>query len=325
VFFRVNNYFDDMFRYLMLCSLACVCFHAYGQQALGVLYKDMVFSKVKLSKNISYLGEHKTHRKKKYYTLDFYRAQGDTAKYRPLIIWIHGGGFKFGTKRSKGTPLWAKTFARSGYVCAAINYRLSRRNTLFNFTDLVAACYEAVEDTRLAISFLKKEYRRFGIDTNTIILAGNSAGGMVAIHSVYASSKELGTLAGRADSATLSTVHNPDKIDGIINFWGAVFDTSWLSNAKIPIVSAHGTGDRVVAFSQRLAPLFGSYYIHRRANALGIPNSLKAYEGYGHELQKHFNPVLTGAAVKRRWKAIGRFAREFLYQNVLKHRHTTGI
>jgi hypothetical protein len=44
-----------------------------------------------------------------------------------------------------------------------------------------------------------------------------------------------------------------------------------------------------------------------------MPNNLKVYQGYGHELQKHFIPFLAGRATKRRWREAGDFAAAFLY------------
>jgi hypothetical protein len=52
------------------------------------------------------------------------------------------------------------------------------------------------------------------------------------------------------------------------------------------------------------------------ADALRIPNKLKVFEGYGHELQKHFNPVFAGAKAKKRWLMAGDFIADFLYEQL---------
>lgn len=304
--------------HLILLVVLPVAGFAQSTNGKGILYKDRIYDEVVVMKNVSYLGDLKTDRKKKYYLLDVYRASQDSSRLRPLIIWIHGGGFKFGNKKSRGTPLWAKSFARRGYICASVNYRLSRDNTLFNFTALAHANFDAVEDLRRAIAFLKSEWKQFGIDTNTVILAGNSAGAITALHAVYASLQEIATVAGRNDSLQLSNAHNPDRIKAIINYWGAIYDTAWLRNASVPIVSAHGTSDRVVGYSKRSTPVYGSYLIHLEAEKLKIPNSLKSYEGYGHEIQKTFNPFFYGAPARRRWEDIAQFAADFLYENIMK-------
>ena len=307
-----------MIKFTLTIFLLIFFLPGYTQQPKPVLLKDIVYQKFSLEKNISYLGDLKTDRKQKYYTLDLFSPKTDSAALRPLIIWLHGGGFKFGTKKSKGTPLWAKNFARRGYVCAAINYRLSKKNTLFDFADLIAGCIDAIQDTRHAISFLKADYKKFGIDTNFIILAGNSAGGMIAIQSAYTSESELAKMTKRSDSNDLSFSHNPDRIAAVVNFWGAIFDTSWLKNSRVPVVSVHGTKDRVVPFMQKSTPIWGSYFIHQKLEQLNTPNRLKAYEGYGHEIQKHFNPIFSGRPAKKRWREAADFAAEFLYQELFR-------
>ena len=100
---------------------------------------------------------------------------------------MHGGGFKFGSKKARSTRIWSKNFAHKGYLCAAINYRLSKKNPLRNFKALVKGCYEAIEDLEQAIVFFKKNNALYRIDTNCIILAGNSAGAMIALQSIYSS------------------------------------------------------------------------------------------------------------------------------------------
>ena len=42
----------------------------------------------------------------------------------PLVVWIHGGGFKHGDKNWPGHRTDARWMTRAGYACAAINYRL---------------------------------------------------------------------------------------------------------------------------------------------------------------------------------------------------------
>ena len=64
--------------------------------------------------------------------------------------------------------------------------------------------------------------------------------------------------------------------------------------------------------------MFGSAAIHRQAAKLNIPNALKIYEGKGHELQRHFNPVYAGPVARKRWRQAADFASLFLYDNFFK-------
>jgi len=282
-------------------------------------FKDFVFDDVRVQKDLMYNTNPAPGIKQKYYRFDFYEPAGDNTAYRPLIIWLHGGGFKFGKKTSGGLPRWCKTFARRGYVCAAINYRLSKKHPLKNFADLAAGCAAAVEDLNKAIQYFKDHCSGYRIDTNFIILGGNSAGGMIALQAVYGSGAEIATLIHSGDSTSpAARLHNPYRVAGIINYWGALFDPGWLGNAHVPIVSVHGKRDRVVAIDNNKSGLYGSMAIHRAANSLHIPNALKVYDNYSHELQRHFNPFFAGGGTKKRWLEAGQFAADFLYQQLFR-------
>ena len=284
-----------------------------------VKFKDFVFDDVQVQKNLIYKTNPAPGIKKKYYYFDFYQPATDSTAYRPLIIWLHGGGFKFGKKSSGGLPIWSKTFAQRGYVCAAINYRLSKKHPLKNFTDLVQGCADVVEDLSEAIRFFKQHNNQYRIDTNNIIVGGNSAGGMIALQAVYSSPAEMARLVHTGDSVSAgAAIHNRQHIAAVINYWGALFTINWLKNARTPIVSVHGNKDRVVPYNDKKPPLYGSLAIHRMADSLQIPNSIKIYEGYGHELQKHFFPLFAGSPAKKRWRQAGQFTANFLYEELFK-------
>ena len=44
----------------------------------------------------------------------------------PLVTWLHSGGFRSGTRRNRKHGLIADGFARQGYACAFLDYRLAR-------------------------------------------------------------------------------------------------------------------------------------------------------------------------------------------------------
>lgn len=288
-----------------------------AQPAAPVKYKDFVFKEVTVKQHLQYKTIVPPGSKKKYYQFDFYEPAGDSTALRPLIIWLHGGGFKFGKKTSAGTPVWSRTFARRGYVCAAVNYRLSKKHPLKNFADLVEGCANAIADVQDAVDFFKTHCRQLGIDSNRIVLAGNSAGGMIALQAVYSSPREMAQLVHSGDTAMPPGYrHHPQQIAAVVNCWGALFDSSWLKNNRVPIVSVHGRKDRVVPCDHQNPSLYGSLAIHRMADLLGIPNHLKIFEGYGHELQKHFNPLFAGSGAKKRWLQAGDFIAAFLYDQL---------
>ncbi|HLI93707.1 MAG TPA: alpha/beta hydrolase, partial [Puia sp.] len=277
-------------------------------QMKAIRYKDEVFPSIAVEKNLCYSpGDPvSAHR------FDWYEPQNDSTLTRPLVIWMHGGGFRFGSKNMKSIRIWCRFFARRGYVCAAINYRLGKKSLNFGFDDLVKNCYQALGDVRLAIAWFKANAIRLRIDTSRIILAGNSAGGMLALQVAYGTDAALLQLLHNPDSASASHHVDPGRIAAVINFWGGIFDTAWLRNARVPIVSVHGTEDPIMPYGHKSFPLFGSGDIQRVAGSLGIPSRLKKYPGYSHELQKHFNPLIVTASTRRRQLEAAQFAADFI-------------
>lgn len=292
--------------------------YSYGQAESPTRYRDAVFTEVKVDKDITYKQDIPVEVKKKYYVFDLYQPAADTAasQKRPLLIWMHGGGFKFGSKNTSEVQLWCNSFAQRGFVCAAVNYRLSKKNTLFKFKALVSGAADAVEDVRNAIIFFKQHAKEYRLDTNRIILAGNSAGAIVALQAAYSTPAELSALA--EDTTINKPAVYTGKIAAVVNFWGALFNIDWLRKASIPIVSVHGSNDHTVPANTKGTSFFGSIAIHKEADKLHIPNRLKIYEGYAHELAKHFNPLWTNKAAKQRRREAADFAAAFLYETLFK-------
>ncbi len=94
--------------------------------------------------------------------LDFWLADGIGP--RPLLVYIHGGGWVGGDK--KQDPSKIQPFLDQGISCAAINYRLTGESPL----------PAPVHDAARAIQFLRTKAKEWNIDTNHIALTGGSAG-----------------------------------------------------------------------------------------------------------------------------------------------------
>ncbi|MDO4821985.1 MAG: alpha/beta hydrolase [Rothia sp. (in: high G+C Gram-positive bacteria)] len=103
------------------------------------------------------------------HTFDFYPPNAPTGEYRPvpLLIYVHGGAWRFGDKSSflladNGLHRVRERFAHAGYATASINYRLSHE-----------ALFPAqINDLKTAIRYFKTKAEDFGIDPNRIVLAG---------------------------------------------------------------------------------------------------------------------------------------------------------
>ena len=285
-------------------------------RAQTVKYKDLVFTEVIKTKDLSY-SPNDPYKENKAHKFDLYQPTDDNSTGRPLIIWMHGGGFKFGTKEAKGIEQWSKTFAQRGYVCAAISYTLSKKFPVFNFDELKRSSYYAVLDAKQAVAYFKEHSKEYNIDPDKIILAGNSAGGMIALDAAYSTNAELAKFAGITDAN--SDKKELLKVAGVINFWGGIFDLNWLKNAHVPIVNICGSNDGTVSPTHNGTPLYGAEDIHKEASNLNIPNEMKVFEGYSHELQKHFNPIFQGGKdTEQRWLEAGQFAADFMYKMLYK-------
>ena len=106
-------------------------------------------------------------------TLDLYApAKGKAA--RPLVIYIHGGGWTGGNARNAGAftdfPAVLASLAARGYVVASLNYRLSGE----------AKFPAAADDVDAAIRWLKGHAAGYGIDKTRVAVWGGSAGGQLA-------------------------------------------------------------------------------------------------------------------------------------------------
>lgn len=99
--------------------------------------------------------------------LDFWEATGDGP--RPLLIYIHGGGWLTGDKSKKGPAL--QPFLDRGICIAAINYRLTSQHPL----------PAPVHDAARAIQFLRSQANHWNVDTKHIALTGPSAGACTAM------------------------------------------------------------------------------------------------------------------------------------------------
>lgn len=107
----------------------------------------------------------------------------------PVIVWIHGGGWKTGTYKWNRSAV----FVKHGYASVSVQYRF-----------LDAAKFPAqIYDCKAAIRFLRANAAKYGIDPKRIGVWGGSAGGhLAALLGTSGGVKELEGDEGNLDQSS---------------------------------------------------------------------------------------------------------------------------
>ncbi len=158
---------------------------------------------VKMHEDVTYLTIKDTPYGKRELHLDIFQPS-KKGKY-PLVLMIHGGGWRAGNK-SLQVPL-AMQIASKGYITATVEYQLS----------LEAKFPAAVHNIKAAIRWLKLNADKYNIDTNRIAISGCSAGGHLASLVGLTNDVEYfeGDLGEKGPSSNVQAIID---IDGVINF-----------------------------------------------------------------------------------------------------------
>lgn len=257
-------------------------------------------------------------------TMDIYQPTGDVETNRPLIIWAHGGSFIGGSKTDGDVVALSQRFAKKGFVCASINYRLGL--TPFDSTGAVKAVLRAVQDMKASIRYFYKDKLTtdtYKIDTNNIFIGGSSAGAITALHTAYLDKScevnhymndsvinALGGMDGYSGNQCYSS-----KVKGVINLCGALGKYGWIQPGDVPFCSMHGTIDGTVKYNRGFAAplgiqlilLDGSRMLSEQANAVGVSNSFYTWYGKDH-VPYASSSVYMDSTVK--------FVRDFLISNL---------
>ncbi|MES1923750.1 alpha/beta hydrolase [Salinisphaera sp. T31B1] len=137
--------------------------------------------------------------------LTVFEPESDSIVPRPVVIYMHGGGWVFGELEAHRL-LCARLAARSGWVVASVDYRLAPEHPF-------PAAYE---DCIAALGWLRANAGSLALDSQRVVLAGDSAGGtLAAAVAEHAAEAGIG-LSGRIliyPSLDQCTVYPSDSID----------------------------------------------------------------------------------------------------------------
>lgn len=220
--------------------------------------------------------------------------QPDSGQPVGLIVWVHGGAWKAGSR--KGAEL--KGLTAHGWAIASVDYRLST----------VARFPAQIHDIKAAIRFLRAHATDYGYPATPFVIAGSSAGGHLAALvgvsngdaklegtvgqnlGVSSDVKAIVDLYGASDLTTIlaqSTPHGiamrvpalelllggqPDKLPELARLASPVFQ---VDAHDPPLLLMHGDRDPQMPINQ-------SHEIQGAYEALGLPVVFKVHHGTGH-------------------------------------------
>ena len=125
------------------------------------------------------------------------------ADSKALVIYVHGGGWRYGSKVGGMAP-YLYQLTKRGIAVASINYRLTDR---IKFP-------AQLEDVQCAVRFLKQNSQEFGYDTSKIILAGQSSGGNLALLAALSANNDV----ANAMAANNQYIDQSNIVAGVIAF-----------------------------------------------------------------------------------------------------------
>jgi len=252
---------------------------------------------------------------------DLYEPAGDSVAERPLIIMLHTGTFlpiiyngnPTGMRNDAATTNICKSYAKRGYVVANLEYRLgwnpAAATQAERAASLMKAVYRAIQDTKSAVRFFRKDYatngNQYGIDTSRIILCGQGSGGWVALG--YATVDKLAEIqlpkfldanaVPLIDTAVIgdwdgyggnsipgqgnmeSNLGYSNDIHMVCSMGGGMGDLSWLEAGDVPMCAVHCPTDPVATYTTGdvsiasiglvTTDISGSYDVMKKANLLG--------------------------------------------------------
>lgn len=214
--------------------------------------------------------------------LDLYlpKASEDTP---PLVVWIHGGGWKSGDKAHINPTILRLT--GEGYAIASINYRLKD----FSIHP------KNIHDCKGAVRWLRANAETYGYDPERVAVAGSSAGGHLAL--LLGLSASVNALEGEVGG----NIDQSSAVKAIVDFYGPselvvmaadserfkrvhefteaqlqeASPLTYLTDKAPPVLAFHGDKDRTVPVGQ-------SQLLHDRYQQDALNSQLHILKGAGH-------------------------------------------
>jgi len=238
--------------------------------------------------------------------MDIYTPVGDTVVDRPVLILCFGGSFIGGARTNPSMVAVAESFAKRGYVTAAIDYRLGAAPMFFDSLATMDVVVKAISDGKAAVRYFRKTYsinsNPHGIDTSDIYIGGNSAGAILSYHVGFLNNmsevpsfmtsiiNNNGGINGNSGNAGYSS-----KVKSVTSWAGGIKDAPLMIDSNdVSIIMFHGDADNVVPYNYnsvfntlplpglQLVWIYGSGAAKPFLDAANVINELHTYPGDGH-------------------------------------------
>lgn len=251
-------------------------------------FLNPVFSNATTTSNIIYGNALNINSISQNLLLDFYEPTGDTMSKRPLIIYLHGGGFSDTSQTRQLTHIVAfcDSFALRGYAVASIDYRLDSAATGLSNRAII----NAMHDAKASIRYFKANASLYKIDTTKIFIGGESAGAITSLNASYinTTSEVLypSSLPMSIDNSIEGNSGNSgysSSVKATLCLCGGtkhvstlpVFDTTSINLSDNPTLIVHGGSDPII-------PLAYAVEIETRLNNLSVFNQFYTFPGATH-------------------------------------------
>ena len=191
--------------------------------------------------------------------LDVYLPRtGRPATGYPCVMFIHGGGFRSGSKRSGGNlNVVCRKLLEHGIAVVSINYYLVRKYSRSKKRDMDREVRLAAEDAELAMKWIADHAGEYGFDLDRFAVCGGSAGARTCFELAYIRKPEA------------------PKIRAVIDLWGIMVSPEKIRGGTPPALIIHGDKDRICDIAKACA-------IKNRLDRLRVPNRMIVLKGRGH-------------------------------------------
>ena len=218
--------------------------------------------------------------------LDVYQAR-DATTPNPTLVYFHGGGWVAGSKEA--SSLTFLPFLSMGWNVVNVEYRLAK----------ISLAPSAVQDALCALRWVHRNGKEYNVDTNRLVVMGNSAGGHLALTTgMSPTSESLDSLCPGNEELKVAAVINWYGITDVNELLAGAnlrnFAVAWLggmSNREQiakrvspltyvraglpPIISIQGDADPTVPYSQNVR-------LHQALDKAEIRNELVTIPGGKH-------------------------------------------